>query len=136
MTSPKRILFLADVNSAHTRKWDVSLAEKGFTIGIFTLSRPESEWYKQNNIIVFNGNINKNIFSSSALSKMSYLKVIPLAKKAIHKFKPDILHAHYATSYGMIGMRADFHPYIISCWGSDVMDFPKKSFIHKFTLKK
>lgn len=132
----KRILFLADVNSAHTHKWVVSLAGKGFSIGIFSLSIPESDWWKRKNISVFSDEIKKETFSSSSISKISYLKVVSKVKKIIKEFKPDILHAHYATSYGLIGARTKFHPYIISCWGSDVMDFPKKSFIHKFLLKK
>lgn len=132
----KRILFLADVNSAHTRKWAVSLAEKGFTIGIFSLGEPESDWYKGKNISVFSAEIGKRKFSSVSFSKISYLKSVPYVKKIIRKFKPDILHAHYATSYGIIGVCTGFHPYIISAWGSDVMDFPNKSFLHKLILKR
>ena len=82
MKSAKRILFLADVNSAHTRKWAVSLAEKGFTVGIFSLSKPETDWYKKNNIQIFYQNTSKNKFASSSFSKLSYLKTIPKVKQA------------------------------------------------------
>ena len=130
-----RVLLLADINSSHTRKWAVSLAEKGFAMGIFSLGKPETDWWEDKNITVFNADIEKKKYSSSSFSKISYLKTLPKAKQVIEEFKPDILHAHYATSYGLIGARTHFHPYIISCWGSDVMEFPKKSFMHQFVVK-
>ena len=45
------------------------------------------------------------------------------------------MHAHYATSYGLIGALANFHPFVISAWGTDVMKFPQKNFINKAILK-
>ena len=131
----KRILFLADVNSTHTRKWAISLAEKGFIIGIYSLGKSEKDWFTEKNISVFCAGTANTKFSATTFSKISYLKVIPQLKKIIIKFQPDILHAHYATSYGLIGAITNFHPFIISAWGSDVMSFPNKSFLYKYILK-
>ena len=44
----------------------------------------------------------------------------------------DILHAHYASSYGLLGALANFHPFILSIWGADIFSFPKKSFLHRY----
>jgi L-malate glycosyltransferase len=68
-------------------------------------------------------------------NKISYMSALPGLKKAIADFQPDIVHAHYATSYGLLGARAGFHPFILSVWGSDVYDFPRKSILHKTLLK-
>ena len=43
---------------------------------------------------------------------------------------------HYATSYGLLGSLVNFHPFIISAWGSDIFDFPKKSFLHAWLLRR
>ncbi len=133
----KRILILADINSAHTQKWSISLAQAGFDIGIFTLSFPDNQWYENfENISVFCPfRFSKQTFHSSSLSKIKYLKAVPGLKKIIQKFNPDILHAHYATSYGLIGALTDFHPYLISAWGSDLMDFPQKNIINSKLIK-
>jgi len=131
-----KILLLSDINSTHTRKWAVSLAEKGFVVGVFSLRKPDGDWFKEKNISVFTVNTDKKKFYASSFSKLSYLKVVPRIKKIIKEFKPDVVHAHYATSYGLLGQLSGFHPLFISCWGSDVMDFPKKSFVHKFILKR
>ena len=59
------------------------------------------------------------------------MKFVGTLKTAIAQFKPDVVHAHYATSYGLIGALSGFHPFVISAWGTDVMKFPQKNFINK-----
>jgi glycosyltransferase involved in cell wall biosynthesis len=49
----------------------------------------------------------------------------------IRKIKPDILHAHYVTDYGLMGALTNFHPFVVSVWGSDVLIAPKESKISK-----
>lgn len=40
--------------------------------------------------------------------------------RLIREIKPDIIHAHYLTVYGLLGVSAGFHPIYISVWGSDL----------------
>lgn len=42
-------------------------------------------------------------------------------KKLLEEIKPDILDAHYLTSYGIPASRLRFHPFIINIWGSDIL---------------
>lgn len=133
----RRILFLSDVNSAHTRKWAESLAKKGFKIGVFSLSPCTSDWFEGfPNITVFSSvKLTPEQFIASDFSKVAYFKELRALKEIIKAFKPDIVHAHYATSYGLLGVLTKFKPLIISLWGSDIFDFPRKSFLHKAVLK-
>ena len=73
--------------------------------------------------------------ADNIINKLFYFKFVKLLKTAIKKFTPDVLHAHYATSYGLIGALSGFHPFVISAWGTDVMRFPQKNFINKFILQ-
>jgi glycosyltransferase involved in cell wall biosynthesis len=131
-----KILILSDINSAHTQKWALALAHKGLDVAVFSLSYPVQDWYSQSSIVLLNeSTINKNKFSGNLVSKLSYLKLVPQLKKAITEFKPNVVHAHYASSYGLLGALSGFHPYVISAWGSDVMDFPNRNFINKNILK-
>ncbi len=133
----KRILLLADVNSPHTQKWVVSLINSGFDIAVFTLSKSTLDWHKGlDNFQLFEKyGFSKEVFLSSKFSKLRFLNVVPELKKIISTYKPDILHAHYASSYGLIGALTGFHPFIISAWGSDVFTFPQEGFLNKLILK-
>lgn len=129
-----KILLLSDTFSEHTEKWALSLANRGLQIGLFSFNKASYEWYNHPNITIF-FEPEAKINAESTLTKLAYLKYVSILKKIIKHFQPDILHAHYATSYGFVGALSGFHPYIISSWGSDVMKFPHKNFVAKSILK-
>ncbi len=133
-----KLVLLSDPNSVHTARWATSLARKGLEVHIVGLSPNTNNIYSSyQNIEVYDLNIDsKDVKQSSGLfSKIKYVKTLNRVKSLINEIKPDIVHAHYATSYGLLGALSGFHPFIISVWGSDVFIFPKKSVIHKKILK-
>jgi glycosyltransferase involved in cell wall biosynthesis len=134
-----KVLLLSDTFSEHTEKWALGLAEKGVEIGLFSFNKASYDWYNHPNITVF-FEPDSGINAESTLTKLGYIKYVHILKRIIKHFNPDILHAHYATSYGLIGALSGFHPFILSVWGADVYDFPKRSKLHKkifqFNLKK
>ncbi|HNI30828.1 MAG TPA: glycosyltransferase [Bacteroidia bacterium] len=129
-----RIMLLANADSVHTRKWATALEANGFEVIIFSLKAPHEQWLSQSKIKLIVNNKTKS--SGLPLSKVSYISALSSLKKAIREFSPDIVHAHYATSYGLLGYLTRFKPFYISAWGSDVIDFPNKSFLHRWLLKK
>ena len=130
-----KVLLLADPNSTHTIKWALSLAHRNINIYIFSLSKLNVNSYQDIKNIEIKS-VNQTVkYEEGALSKIKYLKIVPLLKKYISEIHPEIVHAHYASSYGLLGALSKFHPFILSVWGSDVFDFPNNSFIHKAILK-
>ena len=127
-----RILLLSDTYSEHTEKWALGLASHGVEVGLFSFNKASYAWYQNIEHITLLFEPKEKLDTSS---KISYLKFVGTLKKAITLFKPDVLHAHYATSYGLIGALSGFNPYVISAWGTDVMKFPQKNFINKAILK-
>ncbi len=130
-----RLILLSDPNSSHTIKWAKSLAGNNIEILIFGLGDLNVNDYigiKNINIKTLNLKITRD---EGSYKKLKYLKALSILKKIIKDFEPDILHAHYATSYGLLGALSGFHPFIISVWGSDVYSFPNKSLLHKALLK-
>jgi glycosyltransferase involved in cell wall biosynthesis len=133
-----RILLLSDLNSVHTIKWVRSLAENDLEIYIFGLSKVNHSFYENyKNIKICTLGVDNSITGNSktTVAKLKYLKAIPQVKDIIRQFKPDIVHAHYATSYGLIGALSGFHPYILSVWGADIFEFPLKSPLHRELLR-
>jgi L-malate glycosyltransferase len=138
-----RVLLLADPNLAHTIKWARSLAEMGLEISIFGLPNfNQAPYLNHKNIQALSLGLDASIAGTNRtkLAKLRYLLAVPRVKNFIAEYKPDILHAHYASSYGLIGALTGFHPYVLSVWGADIFEFPRKSFLHKaiveFNLKR
>jgi len=135
-----KILMLSDINSSHTIKWVKSLL-KNEDIDIFLYSFTEC---KDNTLI---NNLDRFKYSSLNLTtlktdkygnyiyKLKYFKAIFQIKKLIKQYKPDLVHAHFLSSYGLIASLLNFKPFIVSVWGYDIFDFPRKSFVHKIICK-
>lgn len=130
-----RILLLSDTYSEHTEKWALGLAANNVEVGLFSFNKASYPWYQNRKNITLLFEPETRLDASSSTKKIAYLRHVKYLKKAITQFKPDVLHAHYATSYGLVGALSKFHPYVISAWGTDVMKFPQKNFINKSVLK-
>jgi glycosyltransferase involved in cell wall biosynthesis len=128
-----KILFLADGNSSHTKNWVNLLTREGNDTVLFSLVAFNKLDYISNQFV--DSHLNSNNNPENDFFKLRYLSAFFKLRRVIKKIKPDIVHAHYATSYGLLAVLLHFRPTIISVWGSDVYQFPKKSFLHKFILK-
>lgn len=128
-----KICYLADANSVHTKKWCNYFADRGNDIYVISLNGGKID---NPNVKIYSLGMNiESIRYGGIFSKFKYLFKIFSIKKIIKTIKPDIVHAHYASSYGLLGALLNFHPYVISVWGSDVYDFPQKGFMFKQIIK-
>ncbi len=127
---------LGDPDAIHTVRWANALAKRGLDIFVFGLSSfTHSQFDPKVNVDFISSGKKIKSQNDGSFIKIVYLRAIPHLKNIIKDFNPDILHAHYASSYGLIGALSQFHPFILSVWGSDVFCFPRKSFLHKSILK-
>lgn len=132
-----RVLILSDLNSVHTKKWVSGLANRGVQVMVFGLSTPEDQsFYKSIEGVSIEYKKFKNQYGHSSLKKIRYLKVFWHLKGLCKSYKPDIVHAHYATSYGLLGSLLRHKVFLISVWGTDVYEFPTGSFIKRCLLKR
>ncbi|MFO1022641.1 MAG: glycosyltransferase family 4 protein [Planctomycetales bacterium] len=111
-----KILLLSRGNSIHTVRWANSLAERGIQVGLASLHPPAPELSDK---ITF--------FPLKIRAPFGYFLNVGSLRKVLKTFQPDLLHAHYASGYGTLGMLAGFHPYLVSVWGSDVFQFPNQA---------
>jgi glycosyltransferase involved in cell wall biosynthesis len=121
-----KVCLLSGANSVHTIKIAQSIKEQGDDILIISFHKPMA---KDINVVYLSPII-------PILGKLNYLIYTPKVKKIISKYNPDILHAHRVSSYGVIGGFLNFHPFIVSVWGGDIFNFPKKSILHKYLVKR
>ena len=135
-----KILILSDANSIHTIRWVKSLSRKNLDIELFSLFKPNEnslQEYIDSNVNVTTANLRSQIkhIRSPKIEKIKYLKSFFLLKKVVKKFNPDIVHAHYASSYGILGLFCRIRPLILSVWGSDIYLFPSKNIFYKILIK-
>ncbi len=131
-----KICYLADASSAHTKKWCEFFSKKGYDIHVISLNDGYIEGVKVHCLNVDY----KRIKKQSSLNKITYIFKIFKIKNILREIQPDIVHAHYASSYGLIGSLVNYHPYVLSIWGSDIYEFPLKGKVFeaiiKYNLKK
>lgn len=132
-----RILLLADSNSIHTIRWAKAISKSGIEIAIFSIHVISENLYHDEKIKLYSFKLSRKYQFDKEVSpkKLSYAFAIPRLKKVIAEFSPDILHAHYASSYGLLGSLSGFHPFIISVWGSDIYNFPYQSVFHSALIR-
>ena len=132
-----RVLLLSEITSIHTKRWADSLSKAGIQVCVFSLFNNESARPSQYEVVSVNlPQISRQErIDDGSFSKLRYLTAVFKLKRVIKSYKPDIIHAHYASSYGLLGALAFKHPYVVSVWGSDILLFPKVSFIHRSVIK-
>jgi len=131
-----KILVLADAQSSHTIKWVNALNNRDIDIFLYTLCSFDRKCFN-NNIKIDSLYLEDEITNNNVgdFRKLKYLKALPKVKAIIKKFKPDVIHAHYLSSYGLLGILTRFHPILISAWGIDIIGFPQRSIFHNILTK-
>jgi L-malate glycosyltransferase len=132
-----KIFLLGDIRSAHFVKWVNSLSTY-CEVYVFTFSRQKDVIENIKAVRIYFGNASfrfLNYQSEGTPLKMLLYLYLPKLAFLLRKIKPDILHSHYATGYGLLGALTFYHPFYVSVWGSDVISFPHKSFIHRNLVK-
>jgi len=127
----KKLLILGDVKSSHLKKWIEALSVD-YELGVFSFNSIDQIYKKDLKDL----NIQHYCREKKGKSnKLSYFFQFFRLTSTVKNFKPDIIHAHYASSYGFFGALVKKDNFIVSAWGSDIFEFPKKSFLHKIILK-
>lgn len=122
-----RICFFADSGSIHTIRWCKYFESQGHDVHLITLNSALIEGIQvyplsMEGIKVTGGNWK---------TLLKYRKVKALLKQ----IKPDIFHSLYATSYGITGALCNYHPYLITALGSDILVSPDESVGYRILLK-
>lgn len=114
------VCFLANAASVHTQRWAKHFADHGLRVTVVSFQPGEIE-----GITVLNLPAIYPRFHADIIFNLSRIR------RLVREINPDILHAHYATSYGLAGALTGRHPYILTAWGSDVLIMPERSWIYR-----
>jgi len=116
----KKICFVGELNSVHLQKW-VNYFKNSNFFNVFVISASKVSapdvpytyydefvpgWFRRLPVI----------------PKLTFLIKIVLFKRLLKKIKPDIIHVHQLGSFGVLFGLTNYHPMIVSTWGSDIID--------------
>ena len=70
------------------------------------------------------------------LRRLGVFRSVIGVRKLLHTaIRPDIVHAHYITSYGLAGALSGLHPFVATAWGSDALIAPEKSTLLRWMVR-
>lgn len=132
-----KVLILSDAQCIHTKRWVSALMERGIDVVLYSIKPADDTFFSSLGVKAYYFDLftYKRTGGGFVESFKQHRAAVSDLKRVLRIEKPDILHAHYATSYCLIAALSGFHPLIVSVWGSDVYDFPNESFINKTAVK-
>lgn len=114
---PLRLAFLGDANSRHTRRWLEFFLNRGHEVHLLIPAHDAVTVALDPRLHVQRFTAWPRIRVRGAGSVATALAL----RSALRAIRPDLLHAHALTRYGVAARLSGFHPYVITAWGSDVL---------------
>jgi glycosyltransferase involved in cell wall biosynthesis len=112
MTAPHLVL-LGDAESVHLRRWAHEMLARGMRVSVVTARPGPIEGVPQRVL-------------APVHRPLDWLARVGAARRELERLAPDIVHAHYLTSYGYLAARAGLHPLVLTAWGSDLLVTPRR----------
>lgn len=118
-----RILVAGDAPYIHTKRWLAQFRNDGHEVHVASFRSATLPGVKLHHLHTF------------GLGKAAYLLHIPTMRLLARRLRPDVIHAHYVTSYGFVSAVAGLHPLVSTVWGSDVLIAPQHSPFLRFAAR-
>jgi L-malate glycosyltransferase len=111
-----RIVYMAWQGSVHTRRWAEFFTDRGYDVHVITCGDGDAaagaRRYRVHDL------------GPPRLGKAGYLLKLRAARRLARRLAPDLLHAHYLTSYGLLGLASSIRPFVVTAHGNDVLVSP------------
>jgi len=118
-----RVALVAPRSSIHTVRWANALAERGLEVCLYTLHSGGDPLHPDVRVVTL-----------PIPAPVGYLLNVPILRRHLARFRPDVVHAHFASGYGTLAWASGVRPLVVSVWGSDVYAFPFRSSLHRALL--
>lgn len=119
-----KICYLANAQSIHTKRWAQHFSKLGHQVTVISFDSGEIESAE---VIA--------LPPRATGRRLNILLNIPKIRQLADQLRPDILHSHYVTSYGLAGALTGKHPYVATAWGTDVLIEPEKSWMYRQVVR-
>lgn len=127
-----RILFVAPLDSIHSKRWISYFVEKNHDVHVISNSDD----------IIEIPDIKKYILKPPVrkvpllLNFREYGRFNQEIKKTINEINPDLIHIHWINTYAYRIVTVSQKPIIATAWGSDILISPEKYLRFKWAIKR
>jgi glycosyltransferase involved in cell wall biosynthesis len=122
-----RLCYIANANSIHTWRWIAPLFAPETQVHLLSYTPVTCRWTGLAQLI--------DLTRLSNYRKLRFLLWGLWIHQYVRRLKPDILHAHELTAAGWLGVIANYHPFVVSAWGSDILIEPHRSTLRRNLIK-
>ncbi len=109
---PLHLCLLGDATSPHIQRWAREMLQRGYRVSLIT-ARPAP----------LDG-VDVRVIRPVRRSA-DWLMRVGETQRHVRELAPDILHAHYVTSYGYLAARCGRQPLVMTAWGTDLLVTPQ-----------
>lgn len=125
-----KILYLSEILGPHDYRFLSTLVSRGYEVTLVAYRRSleddsqEARKYDVRNIpglkIIHRPHLAEN-------SYLNFLKRIIDFRRIIKEERPDVIHAGWIQTSGLLAAMSGFRPYLLMPWGSDIIHFSKNT---------
>lgn len=109
-----QLCLLGDATSPHVQRWAREMQRRGWRVSLVTARPAALDGVEVRTL--------RPVQRSS-----DWLFRVREARRHVRELAPDLVHAHYVTSYGYLGARCGVRPLVMTAWGTDLLVTPHKS---------
>jgi glycosyltransferase involved in cell wall biosynthesis len=116
-----RILLLAHAPAVHTRRWAQGLQARGHELRLLSAHEPDAA----------SGVPTRVVGWPFPISALRYASAQAAVRQEIRSFRPDVTVAHFLPNYGFLAAAAGADPWMLVCWGSDLLLNATRTPLHR-----
>lgn len=109
------ICYLGNITSIHVRRWVEAFSSRGCDVHVISLASGGVD---------LPGSTVHLVKPPLHSRHLSYVLAQQEVGRLLENIQPDVLHAHWIPTYGLLGSLTGFLPLVVSAWGGDVMRAP------------
>lgn len=105
-----KLLILGDLASVHMKRWTDCL-DSDYEVFAFTFAESNITSILDSNVFFYSSIFHKKSWCITAIKQLVTF---------FNRVEPDVVHVHYASSYGLLASFLKTNRKVLSAWGSDV----------------
>jgi glycosyltransferase involved in cell wall biosynthesis len=117
-TGKLKICYISNPNSIHTQRWLSWFSKRGHDVSLIADAAYHDD-ISGVRVYDLTRLINTRVLRFAVWALITH--------QLVHRWQPDILHAHRVSSAGWLGAFSGFHPFVVTSWGSDLLYHPDRS---------